>query len=46
LRNFINSLEINLEEKEKLLRLEPSTYIGKAIELTELAIKECKELIS
>jgi len=45
LREFVNGLEINFGEKEKLLKLEPANYIGKAIELTDLGIKECKELL-
>ena len=40
IREFINNLEINPEDKNKLLHLEPYTYIGLAPELVKILNKK------
>lgn len=41
-QQWVNSLPIDSEQKAKLRKLTPQTYIGLAVELTERAIKKIK----
>lgn len=45
IHDFINSLDIDNETKKHLLELTPENYVGRAVELTELAIKRCEEFL-
>jgi adenylosuccinate lyase len=46
LRSFIASLKISGELKRKLLKLKPEGYLGLATELTDQAIKKCKQILA
>jgi adenylosuccinate lyase len=46
IRIFIADLDIDEHVRRELMDLKPLNYIGKAVELTDLAISEAKELLS
>lgn len=46
LRNFISTLNINEDDKKRLMELEPKTYIGYSVELVEKYCKPTKQGIS
>ena len=43
LRVFISNLDINKEDKENLLALTPSNYIGNSIEIIESYFSDSKD---
>lgn len=45
LNNFINSLEIDKETKDKLASLKPNNYIGLSSKLTKLATKKANDFL-
>ncbi len=45
IQDFVNNLDVSYRTRKQLLELKPENYIGKALELTEIAIRRCEKFL-